>query len=58
MLDACMLKIAMQPMILTTPIGLKSFDFCVQKSFNMSLESIKDLLDIRLMFEKINPAET
>jgi hypothetical protein len=43
--------------ILTTPIGLKSLDFCVQKSFNMRLESIEDLLDIRLMFEKINPTE-
>jgi hypothetical protein len=29
MRDTDALKIAMQPMILTTPIGLNSFNFCV-----------------------------
>ena len=54
----CALKIAMEFVIFTTPIGLNCLDFSVQKSFNMSLKIIKDLLDIRLVLNEIDPAKT
>ena len=45
-------------MILTPPIRLNSFNFGIKKTLNVSLESVKDLLNIRLMFEEINPTES
>ena len=56
--DARALEVLMQPMILTAPVGLDGFNFSIQKELNMGLESIENLLDIRLMFKEINPAET
>jgi hypothetical protein len=50
MRDANTLKIAMKAVILTTPIGLDSFDFAIEEPFNMGLESIENLRNVRLMF--------
>ena len=58
MRDSCPLKITVQPMIFTTPVRLNCFDFSVQKAFDMSLEGIENLLNIRLMFKEIDPAKT
>jgi hypothetical protein len=52
------LKILMKLMIFTTPVRLDGFNFGVEKKLDMSLESIKHLLDIRFVFKKINPAKT
>jgi hypothetical protein len=57
MRDANTLKIAMKAVILTTPVRLDSFDFSIEETFNMSLKSIENLLDIRLMFQEIYPTE-
>jgi hypothetical protein len=56
--DPRALKILVKAMVLTSPIRLYSFNFGIQKTLNMSLESIKNLLNIRLVFKKINPAES
>ena len=55
--DARALKIAMELVVFTTPVGLNSLDFAIQEAFDMSLKVIEDLLNIRLMFKKINPSE-
>ena len=55
--DARALKIAMDLVVFTTPVGLNSLDFAIQKAFDMSLKVIEDLLNIRLMFKQINPNE-
>ena len=52
------LKIAMQLMVLTAPIRLDGFNLSVQKTLNMSLKSIENLLNIRFVLEKINPTKT
>ena len=57
MRDARALKIAMQLLILTNPIGLNNFNFSIQKAFDMCLEGIEHLFNIRLVLEKINPAK-
>jgi hypothetical protein len=56
--DPHALKILVKAMVLTTPIRLNRFNFGIQKTLNMSLESIKNLLNIRLVFKEINPAES
>ena len=38
--------ISVQFMVLTTPIRLNDLDFSVQKALSMSLQGIKDLLNI------------
>jgi hypothetical protein len=48
--DAGALKIAVKLMIFPTPIRPNNLNFGVEKAFNMSLKSIENLLDIRLMF--------
>lgn len=58
MRDASALKVPMEFVILTTLIRLNCLNFKTQEAFHMSLKSIEDLLDIRLMFKQINPAET
>ena len=55
--DARALKIAMELVVFTTPVGLNSLDFAIQEAFDMSLKVIEDLLNIRLMFKQINPSE-
>ena len=57
MRDASALEITMQPVILTTPVGLNSYDFSVEKTLNMSLKGIEYLLNVRLMLKEINPRE-
>ena len=57
MRDASALEITMQPVILTTPVGLNSYDFSVEKTLNMSLKGIKYLLNVRLVLKEINPRE-
>jgi hypothetical protein len=52
------LKVAMQLMILTTPIRLDSLDLGIQETLDMSLEGVKHLFNIRLVFQKINPTKT
>lgn len=54
------LEVAIETMILTPPppIGLNGLDFSIQKAFNISLESIKYLFNVRLVFKKINPSES
>jgi hypothetical protein len=56
--DAKTLEVAVQLMILATPIRLNGFDFGVQQTLHMRLEGVEDMLNIRLMLEKINPAKT
>ena len=55
---ACALKISVKTVILPTPIGLNRLDFGVQKVLNMGLKCIKDVFDIRFVFEEIDPAKT
>ena len=55
--DARALKIAMELVVFTTPVGLNSPAFAIQKAFDMSLKVIEDLLNIRLVFKQINPSE-
>jgi hypothetical protein len=43
-------------MILTTPVRLNSTDFSVKKTLYMGLENIEDILDIRFMFDDVDPA--
>jgi hypothetical protein len=40
-----------------TPIGLYGDDLFVKKAFNMVLEVIETLKNIRLLFEEINPSK-
>jgi hypothetical protein len=56
--DAKALEVAVQLMILATPIRLNGFDFSVQQTLHMRLEGIKDMLNIRLVLEEVNPTET
>jgi hypothetical protein len=44
------LKIARQALILATSIRLNCFNLSVQEALDMSLKSIKDPLNVRLMF--------
>jgi hypothetical protein len=55
--DTRVLKVPMELMVFTTPIGLNCLDFIIQKAFDMSLEVIEDLFNVRLMFDKIYPAK-
>ena len=57
MRDARALKVAMEFVVFTTTIGLNDLDFTIQKTFDMSLKILEDLLNIRLVFKKINPGE-
>ena len=57
MRDPGALKIAMQLMVLTTPIRLDNYDFSVKKTLNMSLKRIEHFLNIRLVLEKIDPTK-
>ena len=57
MRDARALKIAIELVVFTTPVGLNNLDFAIQEAFDMSLKVIEDLLNIRLMFKQINPNE-
>jgi hypothetical protein len=43
-------------MILTTPVRLNNTDFSVKKTLYMGLENIEDILDIRFMFDDVDPA--
>ena len=56
--DPHALEVAMKFMIFTTPIRLNCLDFSVQKTLDMSLEIIEDLLNVRFVFYKIYPAKT
>ena len=58
MRDPSALKITVQSMVLATPVGLNYDDFSVEKTLNMSLKSIKYLLNVRLVLKEINPRET
>ena len=51
--DPHALEVAMKFVIFTTPIRLNCLDFSVQKALDMSLEIIKDLLNVRFVFYKI-----
>jgi hypothetical protein len=48
----------MEFVVFTTPIGLNCLDLRIQKALNISLESIEYLLNIRLVFNKIDPTKT
>ena len=52
--DAHALKVAVEFVVFTTPIGLNTLDFIIQKAFDMSLKVAENLLNIRLVFEQIN----
>jgi hypothetical protein len=52
------LKIAMQLVILTTPIGLDSLDLGIQETLDVRLEGVEHLFNIRLVFQKINLTKT
>ena len=56
--DARVLKISMEFVVFTTPVGLNDLDFIIQKAFDMSLKVVGNLLNIRLVFKQINPSET
>jgi hypothetical protein len=58
MRDTCVLKIAMQFVVFTTLARLNRVDFGIKETLNMSLKRIENLLNIRLVFQEINPAET
>jgi hypothetical protein len=53
--DAGASKISVEAMILTTPVGLYCTDFGVKKTLNMGLKSVENMLNIRLVFDQINP---
>ena len=55
--DARALKIAMELVVFTTPVGLNGLDFAIQKAFDMSLKVVENFLNIRLVFKQINPCE-
>ena len=57
MRDARALKVAMEFVVFTTPVGLNGFDFIIQKAFDMSVKVVENLLNIRLVFKQINPGE-
>ena len=57
MRDARALKVAMEFVVFTTPVGLNGLDFIIQKAFDMSLKVVENLLNIRLVFKQINPGE-
>ena len=52
------MKVAMEFVVFTTPVGLNGLDFTIPKAFDMSLKVVENLLNIRLVFEQINPAKT
>ena len=58
MRDPSALKISVQSVVLATPVLLNGYDFSVEKTLNMSLKSIKHLLNVRLVLKKIYPSET
>ena len=49
------LKIVVEAVILTSPIGLNGTNFGMKEAFDMVLKIIENLLNIRLMFNKVNP---
>jgi hypothetical protein len=55
--DANMIKEGSQFVVFTTPICLHTQQFMIKKTLNMSLEVMKFLKDIRLMFKEIDPCE-
>jgi hypothetical protein len=55
MLNAYFLKERIYFLILSTPIRLDNKNFLIKLVFNKFLEIMKDLKDIRLLFEKTNP---
>jgi hypothetical protein len=52
------LKITMELVVFTTPIGLNCLDLRTQKALNIGLESIEHILNIRLVLKKIDPTKT
>jgi hypothetical protein len=46
-----MLEVGMEAMIFTTPVRLNCSDFGIKEALNMSLELIKDALNVRFMFD-------
>jgi hypothetical protein len=54
---AGVLKVPMQTMVFTTPVGLKRLDLGVQKTLNMSLKRIEYLFHIRFVFKEIDPTK-
>jgi hypothetical protein len=56
--DTRELKIAMQFVVFTTLARLNRLDFGIKETLNMSLKRIENLLNIRVVFQEINPAET
>jgi hypothetical protein len=52
---ACASEISMETVIFTTPVGPHNKNFSVKNMLNMSLQKIEYVLNIRFMFNKINP---
>ena len=57
MRDPSALKISVQYVVLATLVRLNGYDFSMEKTLNMSLKSIKHLLNVTLVLEEINPRE-
>ena len=56
--NAYALKVSMEFVIFTTPIGLNCLNLSTRKALNISLESIEHILNIRLVFNEIDPTKT
>jgi hypothetical protein len=54
--NAIFLKILMQ-FVISSPTIQEGFDFCVKKQLNMFLKLKKYRLDIRFMFNEVNPCK-
>jgi hypothetical protein len=55
--DASSLKESMKFLILTSPVSLHSNNFPIKLTLNVLLEIKKGLINIRTLFEQINPGE-
>ena len=53
--DANLLEKRVKLLIFTTPVGLHSDNFCVERTLNKLLKIKKDLKNIRSIFKKIDP---
>ena len=48
----------MEAVILTAPIRLNCTNFCIEEALDMVLKIIEDLINIRFVFNQINPRVT
>jgi hypothetical protein len=55
--NAIFLKILMQLVVFSPTIRLEGFNFCVKKQLNMFLKLKKDRLNIRFIFNEVNPSK-